>query len=60
MHARRVIHRDIKPANLFLGRTGEVWVLDLGIAKGIGKKQITEKRPSASGNGCRLLRPSNI
>ncbi|NJO56076.1 MAG: serine/threonine protein kinase [Rhodospirillales bacterium] len=48
IHAHHIIHRDIKPSNVFLGRTGEVWVLDLGIAKGIGKKQITE-------NGRQLL-----
>ena len=32
-HRRRVIHRDVKPANIVLSATGQVKVLDFGIAK---------------------------
>ena len=32
-HDKRVIHRDIKPSNILIGPYGDVYVMDLGLAK---------------------------
>jgi eukaryotic-like serine/threonine-protein kinase len=43
-HAIGVIHRDLKPANIFILRTGEVKVLDFGVAQ---MRSATNERTAA-------------
>ena len=52
-HSRGVLHRDIKPGNVIVGKHGETFVVDWGLAKPLGKSE-------ASSDGSeRVLMPSS-
>ncbi len=44
-HSKSVIHRDLKPANIMVGRFGETYVMDWGLARVTGKETAIESKP---------------
>jgi len=56
-HAHGIIHRDIKPGNVMLTRTGDVKVMDFGIARAVADAQATMTQGNAVMGTAQYLSP---
>ena len=51
IHERGVLHRDLKPSNVMLGKFGEVYLLDWGLAKLLSADPTVDESDEAPSGG---------
>ncbi len=56
-HRNQIVHRDIKPANVMLTRSGQVKVMDFGIARAMGDSGMTMTQTAAVIGTAQYLSP---
>jgi formylglycine-generating enzyme required for sulfatase activity len=55
-HAKGVFHRDIKPSNIMVGRFGETYVMDWGLAKVSGHEDSAPSVPPLASSAMHTVR----
>lgn len=58
IHQQKVIHSDFKPSNVFVTETGEVKVLDLGIARSLDESNVQQGTTRFDPDALGALTPS--